>query len=248
MVSLLLEEINKSKAFFGVKRFPRNKIGLLEKIYSKYWWSAEDEKIYREATADPFKNIVFTILSQNTSSQNTMRAYVSLAKRIDISPIVLSKSDPKEIADAIRPGGLHRVKARRLINLGKTAMERWHGDMSWIYHASKEELRRSLMQINGVGDKTADVLISSLYGQREAFVVDTHMRRIAIRLGLVEEKAGYGEIQNALKEFLPWGELDEHRLAGLFWMLARNTCTARNPKCAECILSEICDKNTGQKL
>lgn len=237
------KKIKQQKNAACIKKFPKDKIGLLEEVYSKYWWSTEDENLYQEAMTDPFKNIVFTILSQNTSSQNTRQAYVSLAKEIDINPKTLSKSDPKKIENAIRPGGLQKIKTRRLINLGKTVMERWNGDMSWVYSLSKEELRPSLMQINGVGDKTADVLIASLYGEREGFVVDTHMRRIAFRLGLVDEKAGYKDIQQMLTEFLPWGELDEQRLTGLFWLLAKNTCNARKPKCHECIISEICEKN-----
>jgi endonuclease-3 len=225
------------------KKFPRDKIGLLEEKYSKYWWSSEDENLYQDAMADPFKNIVFTILSQNTTNKNTMRAYVSLVKTIDITPEVLSKSNQGKIAKALKPGGLQNLKAKRLINLGKTVMERWNGDMSWIYKVAKDELRKSLMEINGVGDKTADVMLTSLYGEREAFVVDTHMRRIAIRLGLVGEKAGYNKIQLALTDFLPWDELGEERLAGLFWLFAKYTCDARKPRCYECILNDICEKN-----
>lgn len=240
--------INKQKKSVTKKKFPRKKIRSLEERYSKYWWSPEDEDLYKEAMADPFKNIVYTILSQNTSSRNTRLAYVSLAKTIDINPVTLSKSDPKKISKALRPGGLHRIKAKRLINFGKTVMELWHRDMSWIYDVSKEELRESILQIYGIGDKTADVLISSLHGEREGFVVDTHMRRIAIRLGLGDAKAGYKEIQHELREFLPWGEMSEQRLAALFWLLAKYTCNARKPKCYECILSEICEKNIAPKM
>jgi len=230
------------------KKFPFNKLKLLEQKYSKYWWSPEEEEVYKKAVSNPFTNIVFTILSQNTSSKNTMRAYISLSKRIKITPENLSKLKEENVAEAIKPGGLHRIKAKRLINLAKTIIKEWKGDMSWVYRTPKNELRKYLVEINGIGDKTADVLLSSIYGKREAFVVDTHMRRIAIRLGLVTKNAKYGEIQDALTRFLPWKGMDnEERLAGLFWMLARNTCTARNPKCYECILSEICEyphKNT----
>lgn len=108
-----------------MKKFPLDKIELLEKRHSKYWWTPEEEQLYKDATSDPFKNMVFTILSQNTSSKNTMRAYVSLAKKIDIKPESLAKLRPEEVAEAIRPGGLHKVKAQRLVNLGKVVMELW---------------------------------------------------------------------------------------------------------------------------
>ncbi|MGC8937038.1 MAG: endonuclease III domain-containing protein [Candidatus Methanomethylicaceae archaeon] len=59
----------------------------------------------------------------------------------------------------------------------------------------KERVRDELKKLNGVGDKTADVLMSSIFGQREYFVVDTHMMRIAKRLGIVDEGASYKEVQ-----------------------------------------------------
>lgn len=67
----------------------------------------------------------------------------------------------------------------------------------------QEKLREELKKLKGVGGKTADVLISSLFGQREFFVVDTHMMRFAKRPGLVGEGSTYDEIQRALKEFMP---------------------------------------------
>ncbi|HID25461.1 MAG TPA: hypothetical protein EYP23_03245 [Thermoplasmata archaeon] len=95
--------------------------------------------------------------------------------------------------------------------------------------------------------KTADVLISSIHGYKEALVVDTHMGRIAVRLGLVEENASYHEVQEALTAFLPWDNLPrgkEERLVGLLWMLAKHTCSSRKPRCGECLLARICDKRT----
>ena len=68
------------------------------------------------------------------------------------------------------------------------------------------------------------------------FVVDTHMDRIAERLGLVKQTAKYDEIQEAIKRFIPKDE----RVGGLFWLLAKYTCRAQNPKCSECLLAETC--------
>jgi endonuclease-3 len=89
--------------------------------------------------------------------------------------------------------------------------------------------------------------MSSLFGQKEYFVVDTHMRRIAKRLGLVDEKASYSEIQKALKEFLPLEE-DDERIWSLFWFLAKYTCNSRKPKCEECILNNICKYYKGKTI
>jgi endonuclease-3 len=103
------------------------------------------------------------------------------------------------------------------------------------------------MKLPGVGDKTADVLISSIHGHREAMVVDTHMRRIAVRLGLVEKNAHYEEVQKALANFFPWNSIPkgkEERAVGLFWMLAKHTCAARAQRCDKCLLAGICEKKT----
>ncbi|MBX5320636.1 MAG: hypothetical protein QHH12_00870 [Candidatus Bathyarchaeota archaeon] len=101
----------------------------------------------------------------------------------------------------------------------------------------KDEAKRKLMELPGIGEKTADVLLSSRHGHHEVFVVDTHIDRIAKRLGLVKENAKYSEVQEAVKCFLPKSE----RIGGLLWLLAKYTCRAQNPKCKECPLIELCD-------
>jgi len=229
----------------NVKRFPPSLIGKLESVYSRYWWSRDEESLFRKAMSDPFKNIIFTLLSQNTSSENTRRAYLGLIRRFEVEPQALSEAEEKEISEAIRPGGLHRVKAKRIKEIAHHVLSEHDGDLSWVYKEPKEALREKIMRLPGVGDKTADVLISSIHGHREALVVDTHMRRIAIRLGLAEKNASYQETQEALTNFFPWKSIPkrkEERTVGLFWMLAKHTCTARRPKCERCMLAGICDK------
>jgi len=95
------------------------------------------------------------------------------------------------------------------------------------------------MELPGIGPKTADVLLASRHGYKQVFVVDTHMDRIAKRLGLVKADAKYEEIQLALKNFIPWDKGE--RVGGLFWLLAKYTCRAQNPKCSECLIIETCD-------
>lgn len=228
-----------------VKRFPSSLIEKLESTYSKYWWSRDEESLFRKAMSDPFKNIIFTLLSQNTSSENTRRAYLGLISKFEVTPQRLLEADEKEISEAIRPGGLQRVKARRIKEIARYMLSEYNGDLSWVYKEPKEVVREKIMKLPGVGDKTADVLISSIHGHREALVVDTHMRRIAIRLGLAETNASYQELQEALTNFFPWKSIPkrkEERIIGLFWMLAKHTCIARRPKCEGCMLAGICDK------
>jgi len=225
------------------KKMPADILPALEKNYARYWW--EDSEDYEEAMKDPFKNLIFTLLSQNTSSENTRRAYRGLKSNFTIEPQQLLNADEEEISRVIRPGGLHRIKAKRIKQISRYVMEEFNGDLSWVFTMPKESVRERIIKIPGIGYKTADVLLSSIHGQREAFVVDTHMARIAKRLGIVDKKAGYGEIQEKLKQFFPWEAIPKEkgeRFVGLFWLLAKHTCSARKPKCDKCILNEICDK------
>ena len=226
-------------------KFPEELIPELERRYSGYWWKEEEELNYNEVVADPFRNLIFTILSQNTSSNNTRRAYISLKKMYQIDPQTLSKADPKELSQVIRPGGLQNIKAERIIEVSRLIIENYGGDLRKVLSLPKEKVREELKKLRGVGDKTADVLMSSIFGQREYFVVDTHMMRIAKRLGIVNERASYEEIQRGLMDFLPL-DVGGDRLAGLFWLLAKYTCDAKKPKCPECILKDLC--NYSKKL
>jgi endonuclease-3 len=211
-------------------------IPVLEEKYGKYWWPVE----YPEETSkDPFKNLIITVLSQNTSEINCVRAYKGLSAKFKVTPEVLAKAKLEDIKEAIRSGGLYNVKSKRIKELSNTVLEKFGGDISSVLALPKEEARKKLMELPGIGKKTADVLLAQRHSYAEVVVVDTHMDRIAKRIGLVKPDAKYDEIQRALKAFIPWEKGD--RTGGLFWLLAKYTCRAQNPKCYECPIIELCD-------
>ncbi len=207
----------------------------MEEKYGKYWWPVEYPK---DVSSDPFKNLIITVLSQNTSEVNCVRAYRGLMAEFEVKPEVLANADLTRIKNAIRSGGLYNVKSKRIKELSEVVLKKFNGNLTPILALPKEEARKKLMELPGIGDKTADVLLTSQHGYHEVFVVDTHMERIAKRLGLVKENAKYGEIQEAIKRFIPKDE----RTCGLFWLLAKYTCRAQSPKCRECPLIKICDR------
>jgi endonuclease-3 len=209
-------------------------IPILEEKYGKYWWPVEYPK---DVFSDPFKNLIITVLSQNTSEINCVRAYEGLAAKFEVKPEILAEADLNQIKEAIRSGGLYNVKSKRIKELAKAVLEKFHGNLNSVLALPKEEAKKKLMELPGVGEKTADVLLSSRHGYHEVFVVDTHIDRIAKRLGLIGENAKYSETQEAVKHFLPKDE----RTGGLFWLLAKYTCKAQNPKCKECPLIGLCD-------
>jgi len=219
-----------------MKKLNPKYISILEERYGKYWWPVEYPE---EISTDPFKNLIITVLSQNTSEINCVRAYRGLSSKFNVAPEVLAKAKLEDIREAIRSGGLYNVKSRRIKELSLAVLEKFNGDVSSILALPKEDARKKLMELPGIGKKTADVLLAQRHSYAEVMVVDTHMARIAKRLGLVKADAKYEEIQRALKAFLPW-EKDE-RIGGLFWLLAKYTCKAQNPKCRECPIIKLCD-------
>lgn len=209
-------------------------IPVLEEKYGKYWWPVEYPE---DVSHDSFKNLIITVLSQNTSEANCVRAYKGLTAKLEVKPETLANADIAEIKNAIRSGGLYNVKSKRIKNLAKMVLEKFQGDLTSTLALPKEKAKKKLMELPGIGDKTADVLLASQHGYHEVFVVDTHMNRIAKRLGLAKENAKYNEIQRAIKQFIPKDE----RTGGLFWLLAKYTCRAQRPKCHECPLINTCD-------
>jgi endonuclease-3 len=211
-------------------------IPILEEKYGRYWWPVE----YPEETSkDPFKNLIITVLSQNTSEINCVRAYKGLAAKFEVKPEVLAKAKTEEIKESIRSGGLYNVKSKWIKELSQAVLEKFGGDVSSVLALPKEEARKKLMELPGVGKKTADVLLAQKHSYAEVMVVDTHMDRIAKRLGLVKPDAKYEDIQKAFKVFVPWEKGE--RTGGLLWLLAKYTCRAQNPKCQECPIVELCD-------
>jgi endonuclease-3 len=211
-------------------------IPVLEEKYGRYWWPVEYPE---EVSKDPFKNLIITVLSQNTSEINCVRAYKGLTAKFQIKPEVLAKAKIKDLKEAIRSGGLYNVKSKRIKEISQAVLEKFGGDLSAVLALPKEKARKRLMELPGIGKKTADVLLAQRHSYAEVMVVDTHMERIAKRLGLVKPEAKYEDIQKALKHFIPWEKGE--RTGGLFWLLAKYTCRAQNPKCYECPIIELCD-------
>jgi endonuclease-3 len=147
-------------------------ISALEEKYGPLWWP---EDMYPEETSsDPFKHIIITVLSQNTSEANCLRAYKGLAAKFDITPEALTQADEEEIKVAIISGGLYNVKSKRIKELSKAVLDKFGGDVASILSLSKKEAKEKLMELPGIGNKTADVLLTDRYTYKEIIPIDTH--------------------------------------------------------------------------
>lgn len=221
-------------------------IHTLERRYGPRWWS--DDFFPKDTRTDPFKHLILTILSQNTTDINSIRAYRNLVARFVIQPAVLATADIRAIRKAIKKGGLYNIKAKRIKVVSREVLERFDGDVGKVLRLPRKTAKQRLTELPGVGDKTADVMLTAIHTYREVIPIDTHMNRLTKRLGLVPSNARYEDTQKALLRFIP--RKRRERASGLLWLMAKYTCRARNPKCYECVLIKICrytNKNVAPK-
>lgn len=186
---------------------------------------------------DPLSELVMTILSQNTADVNTARAWVSLRARFPTWEQVLAASDD-EVAEAIRIGGLANIKAPRIRRiLHDLQAERGELSLDFLNDVPVAEARRFMTSLHGVGPKTAAcVLLFSLH--KPALPVDTHVHRIAKRLGLVPSRASAEKANVLLEALLPPETYYPFHLNVI--LHGRTLCKAKRPRCDECPIVEWC--------
>lgn len=186
---------------------------------------------------DPFKNLIIGILSQNTSDANCTKAYIGLTKRFEIMPKALAEANIEEIRESIRPGGLYNLKSKRIKEFSRAVLEKFGGDLTELTRLPKEKAREELLELPGIGPKTADVWLSVCSG-RGVMAVDTHIDRVAKRLGVVAPDATYEQVKEGLEEIFP----PEQRLRAheLLIRLGRDYCKPIQPSCETCPVAELC--------
>lgn len=137
-------------------------------------------------------------------------------------------ADLKELEEDIRPTGFYHNKAKNIIGCARMLLEKHGGEVP--------DTIEELIQLPGVGRKTANVIRGNIYHQ-PSIVVDTHVKRISKKLGFTKEEDPE-KIEFELMEILPeeyWILYNIHII-----QLGRTICTARAPKCGECFLKEVC--------
>lgn len=185
---------------------------------------------------DPFESLVATIISQNTSEKNSFQAWRNLKSKLSIDPYTLAKTDPKIIAELIRPAGLQEQKAKAIVAAAKFITEKFNGDMKKILELPVEEARRILVEnIPGVGWKTADVVLS-MFG-KPTIAVDTHISRVSMRLGFTKTRK-YEDVRRKLMEL--YDPREYHKIHLLLILLGRRYCKARKPLCDQCPVRNLC--------
>jgi endonuclease-3 len=180
---------------------------------------------------------VLTVLSQHTSDVNAARAFDGLRARFPTWGSV-ARARPESVADSIRSGGLANVKAPRIRGILRQVFDReGRYDLSFLAKMSDAEARAYLSSLNGVGPKTAAIVLAFSLG-RNALPVDTHVHRVSRRLGLIPPKASAERAHVILEDLVP-PELRVPMHVGLI-RLGREICKAPRPRCEVCPLSDVC--------
>jgi endonuclease III len=181
----------------------------------------------------PVDELILTVLSQNTNDRNRDVAWGRLRERFTSWPAVRA-APVAEIEDAIRPGGLAPTKALRIKRILDALGD---DDLCWLEDAPLEEARDYLCQLPGVGRKTAACVLLFSFGRPEV-PVDTHVYRVASRLGLIRPRASFDEAHDEMMRLVDPD--DAYEVHVLLIRHGRRTCIARAPRCPECPLRRMC--------
>src|SRR5438046_77648 len=184
--------------------------------------------------SNPLELLIATILSAQCTDKQVNLVTADLFKKYR-SAADYAKAQPSELEQDIRRLGFFRNKARSIQACCRKLVERHGSDVP----RTMEEL----VQLDGVGRKTANVVLGNAFGVSEGIVVDTHVARLSQRLGLTRQTAPE-KIEIDLQQLVPrkWWTLFSH---WLIWH-GRRRCYARKPDCPHCEIQNLCP--TGQKL
>jgi endonuclease-3 len=203
-------------------------LNLLSKEYGEREWRPGQS---------PISVLVQTILSQNTSDRNSGRAFDSLLASFggwdDIAEASIS-----EIVASIRAGGLGEVKAGYIKRvLEEIRRKQGEFELGFLRQMSVDEARDWLRQLPGVGMKTASCVLLFSLGM-PALPVDTHVFRVAKRLGLIGSRVSVEQAHRLLEGLVP--PQDVYQFHVLLIEHGRKTCKAQRPRCNECVLRGLC--------
>ena len=191
----------------------------------------KDEYPEADTTLDyetPYELLVATVLSAQCTDERVNSVTPALFEEYP-TPEAMADAPLERIAELVKPTGYYNSKSEYLKDGARTLVEEFDGEVP----RSIEDLTT----VEGVGRKTANVVVSNAFGTHEGVAVDTHVQRLSQRLGLVETE-NRDEIEDILREEFPqedWGLVSHLLIAH-----GRAVCTARSPDCGACVLEVLC--------
>ncbi|NBT84932.1 MAG: endonuclease III [Alphaproteobacteria bacterium] len=183
----------------------------------------ETELLY----TNPYTLLVAVVLSAQATDKGVNKATAELFKVADAPEKMVNLGEEK-LLDYLKTLNLYKTKTRNVIGLSSILLERYKGQIP--------EDREALESLPGVGRKTANVVLNVAFG-KETIAVDTHIFRVANRTGLGTGKTPL-DVEKILEKIIP----KEFRLHAHHWLIlhGRYICTAKNPKCTVCPISDLC--------
>ncbi|MDX9889047.1 MAG: endonuclease III [Anaerovoracaceae bacterium] len=190
------------------------------------------EEMYPQAKCaldhqDPFQLLVATVLSAQTTDISVNKVSGQLFEKFG-SPFLLAKADSDEVAGIIKTIGLNKTKSKNIVALSKLLVEKYQGDVPSSYE--------ELLTLPGVGRKTANVVLSVAFNQ-DCIAVDTHVFRVANRIGLTHGKTPLA-VEEGLMKVVPKARWSRTHHSLIFH--GRSICYARKPACEICPLQNYC--------
>lgn len=179
---------------------------------------------------DVFQLIVAVALSAQTTDKSVNQVTPELFAAYP-DAFALAEADPEEVSNYIRRIGMYKTKSRNIVNMAKVLAEKYDGRVPCDYD--------SLVELPGVGRKTANVVLSVGFGQQR-IAVDTHVFRVANRIGFASEKDVL-KTELSLMKAIPEERWSRTHHSLIFH--GRNCCAARKPDCENCTIKDLCEKN-----
>ncbi len=206
----------------------------LEKIYEilsdEYNVFAETDNEWDNngLNSTDFKSLVSVMLSAMTHTKRVVRACNALYEEATTPEQIIALTD-EELTEMIRPVAHYNKKTKHLKELCRQVIEEFDGEVP--------KTKKELMSLQGVGRKTADILMNFNFGG-ETIAVDTHVHRLLNRLGIVETKSSK-ETADIIDDITP----KEYKKHAHEWLIQHggNICISRKPKCQECVVYELCE-------
>ncbi len=194
----------------------------------QHWWPGKTV----------FEIMTGAVLTQNTAWTNVEKAITNLRSGRVLTLAGIERITVRRLSSLIRPSGYHNVKAKRLRNLVDFIRVQYRGSLKKMFSVKSDELRKKLLEVNGIGPETADSIL--LYaGGKPFFVVDAYTRRILGRHGLINETAPYESVQKLFMDNLPRQSRLYNEFHALLVKAAKEHCKKSRPVCRACPLENF---------